>query len=67
MKVLTDEKGEELLGCHIIGTDASVLIQEAVNAIRSRTGLRAITDSIYVHPALPEVIAAAAASLGDPG
>ncbi len=66
VKVLADEKGEELLGCHIIGTDASVLIQEAVNAMRSRTGLRAITGSIYIHPALPEVVAAAASSLREP-
>ena len=46
----------DILGCHIIGTEASVLIQEAAIAIRARLPTTAITQSIYVHPALPEVM-----------
>ena len=41
---------------HIIGTDASMLIQEVVNAMRVGLTVRGITQSIYVHPALPEVV-----------
>ena len=44
------------MGCHISGTDAATLIQEAANAMRARMGVDAITQSIYVHPALPEVV-----------
>jgi len=44
------------LGCYIVGTDAATLIQEAANVMRARGGVDAITQSIYVHPALPEVL-----------
>ncbi|MEX2159716.1 MAG: mycothione reductase [Dehalococcoidia bacterium] len=56
VKVLVDPESEEILGCHILGTDASTLIQEVANAMRIRATARAITQSIYVHPALPEVV-----------
>ena len=56
VKVLAHPETQEILGCHIIGTDASILIQEAVNAMRMRQTVDAITQSIYVHPALPEVV-----------
>ena len=54
-KVLADHHSDEILGCHIIGSHASMLIQDVVNAMRMRLTTDAITQSIYVHPALPEV------------
>ena len=54
VKALADPESREILGCHIIGTDASILIQDVTNAMRLTTD--AITQSIYVHPALPEVV-----------
>ena len=56
VKVLANPESGEILGCHIIGSEASMLIQEAVNAMRLRLSTDAITQSIYVHPALPEVV-----------
>ena len=56
VKVLAHPDSGEILGCHIIGSEASILIQEAANAMRMRLTTDAITQSIYVHPALPEVI-----------
>jgi dihydrolipoamide dehydrogenase len=56
VKVLADPDSGEILGCHIIGTHASILVQEAVNAMRMGLTVDAITMSIYVHPALPEVV-----------
>ncbi len=64
VKVLADPGSEEILGCHIVGTDASMLIQEVVNAMRIRATVRAITQSIYVHPALPEVVQRAFGAIG---
>ena len=55
-KVLANPETAEILGCHIIGSDASMLIQEAANAMRMRLTTAAITQAIYVHPALPEVV-----------
>jgi pyruvate/2-oxoglutarate dehydrogenase complex dihydrolipoamide dehydrogenase (E3) component len=56
VKVLAHPETREILGCHIIGSDASILIQEVVNAMRSGLTTAAITQSIYAHPALPEVV-----------
>ncbi|MFA9518064.1 dihydrolipoyl dehydrogenase [Halopenitus sp. H-Gu1] len=56
VKVLIDLDGE-ILGCHIIGPEASSLIQEVVVAMKSGTGTVAdIRNAIHIHPALPEVV-----------
>lgn len=56
VKVLIDLEGE-ILGCHIIGPDASSLVQEVVVAMTAGSGtVQDIRDSIHIHPALPEVI-----------
>ncbi|MCH8065818.1 MAG: mycothione reductase [Chloroflexi bacterium] len=56
VKVLAHRETREILGCHIIGSEASMLIQEVANAMRKRLTTDAITQAIYVHPALPEVV-----------
>jgi len=56
VKVLAHRETREILGCHIIGSEASMLIQEVANAMRVRMTTDAITQAIYVHPALPEVV-----------
>ncbi len=56
VKVLAHPETKEILGCHIIGSEASMLIQEVANAMRVRATTSAITQAIYVHPALPEVV-----------
>ena len=66
VKVLADPEEGHILGCHILGTDASMLIQEVANAMRMRLTTDAITQSIYVHPALPEVVQRAFGSLDHP-
>lgn len=64
VKVLVDPESGEILGCHILGADAS---QEVANATRMRAPARAITQAIYVHPALPEVVQRAFSAIEDPG
>ncbi|HEX5140594.1 MAG TPA: FAD-dependent oxidoreductase [Dehalococcoidia bacterium] len=59
VKVITDVGTGEILGCHILGTDASILIQEAVNAMRTHVSIGDLNRSIYIHPALPEVMSKA--------
>lgn len=63
VKVLADPESGEILGCHVIGTDASTLVQEAVNLMRFRLPVDVIARSIYIHPALPEVMQTAFASV----
>ena len=56
VKLLADSETREILGCHIIETGASTLIQEVTNTMRLGLTIDAITQSIYVHLALPEVM-----------
>ncbi|WP_336000558.1 dihydrolipoyl dehydrogenase [Halorientalis halophila] len=56
VKVIIDPEGE-ILGCHIVGPEASTLIQEVVVAMTAGSGtVRDIREAIHVHPALPEVV-----------
>jgi len=56
VKVLVDLDGE-ILGCHIVGPDASTLVQEVVVAMTAGSGtVQDIRESVHVHPALPEVV-----------
>ena len=63
VKAIVDGESGEVLGCHIMGTDASILIQEAANLMRQRLPYDAFAASVYVHPALPEVMQSAFGSL----
>ena len=56
VKALANHETGEILGCHIVGAHASILVQEVANAMRLRLATDAITQAIYVHPALPEVV-----------
>ncbi|MBI4078850.1 MAG: dihydrolipoyl dehydrogenase, partial [Candidatus Levybacteria bacterium] len=52
-KVLVSEQNN-ILGVHIIGPNASILIHEAIVAMKANGKVEAITNSVYIHPALPE-------------
>lgn len=53
-KVLTNETGEKILGVHLVGHEASILIHEAIVAMKTVGNIGAITNSVYIHPALSE-------------
>ncbi|QQG43198.1 MAG: dihydrolipoyl dehydrogenase [Candidatus Daviesbacteria bacterium] len=52
-KVLVSEE-DNILGVHIIGPNASILIHEAIVAMKANGTVDAITNSVYIHPALSE-------------
>lgn len=56
VKALLSEDGRQILGCHIIGPEASILIHEVIVAMKASGRTEAITKSIHVHPALNEVV-----------
>lgn len=69
VKFLVDKKDRRILGCHIIGSQASILIHEVLVAMKadgSDNGdggtIDNITKTIHIHPALSEVVARAAAN-----
>lgn len=56
VKVLYDAKYGELLGCHVIGQDATELIAEAVTARTLETTYHEILDAVHPHPTLSEAV-----------
>ncbi|MBI4450828.1 dihydrolipoyl dehydrogenase [Candidatus Woesearchaeota archaeon] len=63
VKVLADPETKEILGCHIIGTHASMLIHEVVVAMRAGLGVQGILNAVHIHPALNEVVQRAFGSI----
>jgi mycothione reductase len=72
VKLLVDKKNRKILGCHIMGTDASILIHEVLVTMRMQHGgtkdekegyIDNITNTIHIHPALSEVVDRAASAL----
>ena len=72
VKFLIDKNNRTILGCHIMGTDASILIHEVLVAMRMGTAkeeeeekgkIDNITRTIHIHPALSEVVDRAASAL----
>ena len=63
-KVIVRRSDYGILGAHIIGPHASILIQEIINLMytRDRSALP-IMDGMHIHPALPEVVERAFGSL----
>jgi mycothione reductase len=56
-KAIIDRKTGKILGFHIIGPYASILIQEVINAMASPQGTpEPIFQGLHIHPALPELI-----------
>lgn len=56
-KVLVDPETLQLLGCHILGPQASTLIQPAIQAMATGLDARTMARGQYwIHPALTEVL-----------
>jgi dihydrolipoamide dehydrogenase len=68
VKVVLEDESYRILGAHIVGPCASVLIQEVVNVMYAGDGsVYPIADAMHIHPALPEVVQRAVFNLRKPG
>ncbi len=54
-KAIIKEETNKILGYHIIGPHAPILIQEVINIMESRQTAGAIFNGMHIHPALPEI------------
>jgi dihydrolipoamide dehydrogenase len=64
VKIILDERTFKILGGSIIGPYAPVVMQEIVNAMNAPGGtIDSIQNSMYIHPATPEVVQRASYSL----
>jgi mycothione reductase len=50
----------KILGCHIVGYQASVLLHAVIPIMKWRNDIHSLVDIIYVHPSLAEVVRGAA-------
>jgi mycothione reductase len=57
VKVIVERETEKILGGHIIGPEASILIQEIINAMNTENrSYVPIVRAMHIHPAMPEVV-----------
>jgi len=56
VKAIVEKGTDRILGFHIIGPYAPVLIQEVVNAMTSGGNIDEINQGVHIHPALSELI-----------
>jgi dihydrolipoamide dehydrogenase len=67
IKVVLQRQSRKILGAHIIGPQASVLIQEIINLMYTADqNMAPITAGMHIHPALSEVVQGAFFSLMPP-
>ena len=62
VKILTNEKTDRIVGCHIIGPAAGDLIQEVINIMEFGGASEDLARICHGHPGLPEAVKEAAMS-----
>ncbi len=68
VKVILGRKNMEILGAHIIGPHASILIQEIINLMYTHDrSAEPLLNGMHIHPALSEVVERAFGNLNPPG
>lgn len=64
VKIIVQQEGYKILGAHIIGPHASVLLQEIINLMYTPArSLQPLDQGMHIHPALNEVVERAAGRL----
>ena len=67
VKVIVENKDNKILGAHIIGPNASILIQEIINLMYTDSqSYDPIYNGMHIHPALSEVVERAFGGLMPP-
>jgi mycothione reductase len=67
-KVVVDQESRRILGCHIVGSEAAILVQQVVYLMNAGDqDYLPLADSQIIHPALSEVVIEAFANMAPPG
>ena len=57
VKVILTKDNYKIMGAHIVGSYAPILIQEVINVMNAGEGtVHPLVEAMHIHPALPEVI-----------
>ncbi len=65
-KAIVERKTGRILGMHIVGPEAALLIQEVVNVMAAGGTVRDVGTGMHIHPALSELIPSALYNLREP-
>ncbi len=60
VKLLVDRGSRKIIGCHIIGHEASVLIHQVITLMQLKGTLDQLLATTFIHPALNEIVRNAA-------
>jgi mycothione reductase len=55
-KAIVERETGKILGFHIIGPSAAILIQEVINAMALGGDIALLARGLHIHPALPELV-----------
>jgi dihydrolipoamide dehydrogenase len=55
-KAVVDRQTRRILGFHVVGPHASLVIPEVANAVMRRERVEAITDCMHIFPALSDLV-----------
>jgi mycothione reductase len=55
-KAIVEAKSQKILGFHIIGPYAPIIIQEVINVMAAKGNANYLQTGMHIHPALPELI-----------
>ncbi len=59
-KILIERRTRKILGCHIIGDEASNMLHMVIAFMNKEGTLDDLLNMVYIHPALPEIVRNAA-------
>jgi mycothione reductase len=65
-KAIIERENGKILGFHIIGPYAPVLIQEVIDIMASDGTVGWVSKGMHIHPAMPELIVSALYNLREP-
>ena len=65
VKIVSDAQYGEILGVHIVGSNATEIIGEAVTAMQLEATVQELARSIRVHPTFSEAVVDAARDAGN--
>lgn len=65
-KIIIEKNSARILGFHVIGPYAPILVQEVINAMSIDGTVRPIISGMHIHPALPEVVQSTLGNLQEP-
>jgi dihydrolipoamide dehydrogenase len=60
VKLLVSPRDYSILGCHLVGPESSTLLHQVLTVMHLKNDVRELAEMVYVHPALNELLLAAA-------